>query len=162
MFKYDKEDLIKQIAHHEGVVLTVYKDSLGIDTIGIGRNLEHRGIADLELAHMEKTMSEIYKNGITEEDAYFLAHRDIEIVEEELSASRPVVQELDAIRQRVLVDMAFNIGIPRLNKFVIMLKAIDSQEFSYAALEMMDSRWARQVKSRSDTLAYAMKHGEFA
>ena len=39
MFKYDREDLIKQLAHHEGVVLKVYKDSLGIDTIGIGRNL---------------------------------------------------------------------------------------------------------------------------
>ena len=145
MFKYDKEDLIKQIAHHEGVVLTVYKDSLGIDTIGIGRNLEHRGIADLELAHMEKTMSEIYKNGITEEDAYFLAHRDIEIVEEELSASRPVVKELDAIRQRVLVDMAFNMGIPRLNRFYRMWSAINELDFKSAAIEMLDSLWARQV-----------------
>ena len=58
--------------------------------------------------------------------------------------------------------MAFNMGMPRLNKFIRMWKAIDSQDFSSAALEMMDSRWARQVKSRSDTLAYAMKHGEFA
>ena len=162
MFKYDKEDLIKQIAHHEGVVLTVYKDSLGIDTIGIGRNLEHRGIADLELAHMEKTMSEIYKNGITEEDAYFLAHRDIEIVEDELLTSHTVVKELDAIRQRVLVDMAFNMGIPRLNKFFRMWNAINKRAYEDAAIEMLDSLWARQVKSRSDNLAYAMKHGEFA
>ena len=61
----DRDELIKQIAHHEGIVLKVYKDSLGIDTIGIGRNLEHRGIEDLELAHIEKTMSEIYENGIS-------------------------------------------------------------------------------------------------
>ena len=162
MFKYDKEDLIKQIAHHEGVVLKVYKDSLGIDTIGIGRNLEHRGIEDLELAHIEKTMSEIYENGITEQDAYFLAHRDIEIVEKELLASRPVVEELDNIRQRVLVDMAFNMGIPRLNRFYRMWSAINELDFKSAAVEMLDSLWARQVKSRSDTLAYAMKHGEFA
>tara|TARA_E500000305_G_C3863752_1_gene161860 strand:+ start:93 stop:581 length:489 start_codon:yes stop_codon:yes gene_type:complete len=162
MFKYDREDLIKQIAHHEGVVLKVYKDSLGIDTIGIGRNLEHRGIEDLELAHIEKTMSEIYENGITEQDAYFLAHRDIEIVEKELLASRPVVEELDNIRQRVLVDMAFNMGIPRLNRFYRMWSAINELDFKSAAIEMLDSLWARQVKSRSDTLAYAMKHGEFA
>jgi len=162
MFKYDREDLIKQIAHHEGVVLKVYKDSLGIDTIGIGRNLEHRGIEDLELAHIEKTMSEIYENGITEQDAYFLAHRDIEIVEKELLASRPVVEELDNIRQRVLVDMAFNMGIPRLNRFYRMWSAINELDFKSAAVEMLDSLWARQVKSRSDTLAYAMKHGEFA
>jgi len=162
MFKYDRDELIKQIAHHEGVVLKVYKDSLGIDTIGIGRNLEHRGIEDLELAHIEKTMSEIYENGITEQDAYFLAHRDIEIVEKELLASRPVVEELDNIRQRVLVDMAFNMGIPRLNRFYRMWSAINELDFKSAAIEMLDSLWARQVKSRSDTLAYAMKHGEFA
>tara|TARA_R100000306_G_C4360989_1_gene135254 strand:+ start:420 stop:908 length:489 start_codon:yes stop_codon:yes gene_type:complete len=162
MFKYDREDLIKQIAHHEGIVLKVYIDSLGFDTIGIGRNLEHRGIADLELAHMEKTISDIYENGITEEDAYFLAHQDIGIVEKELLSSRSIVRELDAIRQRVLVDMAFNMGMPRLNKFVLMWKAIDSQNFSSAALEMMDSRWARQVKSRANTLAYAMEYGKFA
>jgi len=162
MFKYDRDELIKQIAHHEGVVLKVYKDSLGIDTIGIGKNLEHRGIEDLELAHIEKTMSEIYENGITEQDAYFLAHRDIEIVEKELLASRPVVEELDNIRQRVLVDMAFNMGIPRLNRFYRMWSAINELDFKSAAIEMLDSLWARQVKSRSDTLAYAMKHGEFA
>ena len=162
MFKYDRDDLIKQIAHHEGIVLKVYIDSLGFDTIGIGRNLEHRGIADLELAHMEKTISDIYENGITEEDAYFLAHQDIGIVEKELLSSRSIVRELDAIRQRVLVDMAFNMGMPRLNKFVLMWKAIDSQNFSSAALEMMDSRWARQVKSRANTLAYAMEYGKFA
>ena len=162
MFKYDRDELIKQIAHHEGIVLKVYKDSLGIDTIGIGRNLEHRGIEDLELAHMEKTMGEIYENGITEQDAYFLAHRDIEIVEKELLASRPVVEELDNIRQRVLVDMAFNMGIPRLNRFYRMWSAINELDFKSAAIEMLDSLWARQVKSRSDTLAYAMKHGEFA
>jgi len=162
MFKYDKNELIKQIAHHEGVVLKVYKDSLGIDTIGIGRNLEHRGIADLELSHMEKTMGEIYENGITEQDAYFLAHRDVEIVERELLASRPIVKELDNIRQRVLVDMAFNMGIPRLTKFYRMWSAVNEHDFKGAAVEMLDSLWAGQVKSRSDTLSYAMEHGKFA
>ena len=107
-------------------------------------------------------MGEIYENGITEQDAYFLAHRDIEIVEDELLISHAVVKELDAIRQRVLVDMAFNIGLPRLNKFYRMWSAINEKDFESAAVEMLDSLWARQVKSRSDTLAYAMKHGEFA
>ena len=162
MFKYNREDLIKQIARHEGIVLKVYKDSLGIDTIGIGRNLAHRGIEVVELAHMQKSMSDIFKNGITKEDAYFLANRDIKIVEEELLNSRTIVKELDAIRQRVLVDMGFNMGIPRLNRFFRMWGAINEQEYKSAAEEMQDSLWAGQVKSRANTLAYAMEHGEFA
>ena len=63
--KYSREDLTAQLAYLEGMVLHVYQDSLGIDTIGIGRNLEHRGITDLELSHMEKTMHYVYENGIT-------------------------------------------------------------------------------------------------
>lgn len=162
MFKYDREDLIKQLAHHEGVVLKVYKDSLGIDTIGIGRNLAHRGIEVIELTHMQKTMSEVFTNGITREDAYFLANRDIEIVEGELLHTRAVVKDLDAVRQRVLVDMGFNMGIPRLNRFFRMWGAINEQEYKSAAEEMQDSLWAGQVKSRANTLSYAMEHGEFA
>lgn len=162
MFKYDREDLIKQLAHHEGVVLKVYKDSLGIDTIGIGRNLAHRGIEVVELTYMQKTMNDVFTNGITKEDAYFLANKDIEIVEDELLRARAVVKDLDAVRQRVLVDMGFNMGIPRLNKFFRMWSAIDKQEYKSAAEEMQDSLWAGQVKSRANTLAYAMEHGEFA
>ena len=154
MFKYDREDLIKQLAHHEGVVLKVYKDSLGIDTIGIGRNLAHRGIEVVELTYMQKTMNDVFTNGITKEDAYFLANKDIEIVEDELLRARAVV--------RVLVDMGFNMGIPRLNRFFRMWGAINEQEYKSAAEEMQDSLWAGQVKSRANTLAYAMEHGEFA
>ena len=162
MFKYDREDLIKQLAHHEGVVLKVYKDSLGIDTIGIGRNLAHRGIEVVELTYMQKTMNDVFTNGITKEDAYFLANRDIEIVEGELLHTRAVVKDLDAVRQRVLVDMGFNMGIPRLNRFFRMWGAINEQEYKSAAEEMQDSLWAGQVKSRANTLSYAMEHGEFA
>jgi|TARA_R110000823_G_C15785049_1_gene485550 lysozyme len=162
MFKYDREDLIKQLAHHEGVVLKVYKDSLGIDTIGIGRNLAHRGIEVVELTYMQKTMNDVFTNGITKEDAYFLANKDIEIVEDELLRARAVVKDLDAVRQRVLVDMGFNMGIPRLNRFFRMWGAINEQEYKSAAEEMQDSLWAGQVKSRANTLAYAMEHGEFA
>ena len=82
--KYDRETLVKKIAEHEGIVLEPYKDSLGISTIGIGRNLEGRGIDDYELMHMNKTLEEIIANGLTEEEAYYLCNNDIDIVEQEL------------------------------------------------------------------------------
>jgi len=42
--KYRTEHFLDKLIHHEGMVLTVYEDSLGIETIGIGRNLKDRGI----------------------------------------------------------------------------------------------------------------------
>ena len=159
MLRYKREDLIKQLAIHEGIELSVYKDSLGIDTVGIGRNLEHRGIADLELAHINKTMSEIYETGITEEDAYFLAERDIDIVEGELFAAKPICNRLDGTRQMILIDMAFNMGVPRLKKFKKMWANLEGNNYELASIEMLDSRWADQVKGRATKLSEAMKTG---
>ena len=161
--KYNYENFVNKLIAHEGLRLQVYQDTLGIDTIGIGRNLEDRGITKEELDWMDiPNMDAVYEYGITEADAMYLAKNDVQIVEEELVRSHPCVEELDAVRQLVLVDMAFNMGVPRLSKFKKMWNAVHENKFDVAAKEMLDSRWAIQVKSRSTKLAHAMHHGEFS
>ena len=160
--KYNAENFVNKLIAHEGLRLQVYKDTLGIDTIGIGRNLEDRGITKEELDWMDiPSMDAVYEYGITEADAMYLAKNDVQIVEEELVRAHPCVEELDAVRQLVLMDMAFNMGVPRLCKFKKMWAAVHENKFDVAAKEMLDSRWANQVKSRSTKLAHAMHHGEF-
>jgi lysozyme len=160
--KYNKDLLMEKLIAHEGLRLQVYEDSLGIATIGIGRNLEDRGITPEELEWMDiPNMAIVHTMGITEADAMYLAQNDVQIVEEELLRSHPCVESLDAVRQLVLVDMAFNLGVPRLSGFKKMWAAIHEEKFDVAAKEMLDSRWANQVKSRSTKLAHAMHHGEF-
>jgi lysozyme len=159
--KYDRETFIKKLIDGEGLVLTVYQDTLGIDTIGIGRNLKDRGISKAELDHMDiPHMDVIYEHGITKEDAVYLATNDVQIVEDELCQAHPCVDRLDAVRQLVVMDMAFNMGVPRLKKFKNMWAAIHEKDFPTAAKEMLDSRWANQVKSRAVRLAHAMHTGE--
>ena len=159
--KYDRTKLIEKLIQHEGLKLQVYKDTLGIDTIDIGRNLEDRGITKEELDALDiPTIGHVYEYGITEADAVYLATNDVQIVEKELLSAHPCVAELDAVRQLVLVDMAFNMGVPRLRKFKKMWAAIHENNFMVAAKEMLDSRWAVQVKSRSHKLANMMHHGE--
>ena len=140
----------------------MYQDTLGIDTIGIGRNLEDRGITKEELDWMDMpNMDAIYEHGIREADAMYLAQNDVQIVEEELLRAHPCVEDLDAVRQLVVMDMAFNMGVPRLCKFKKMWNAIHENKFDVAAKEMLDSRWAIQVKSRAVKLSNAMHNGEF-
>ena len=159
--KYNKDLLMEKLIAHEGLRLQVYKDSLGIATIGIGRNLEDRGITPEELEWMDiPNMDTIYQYGISEADAMYLAQNDVQIVEQELLRAHPCVENLDAVRQLVLVDMAFNMGVPRLGKFKKMWAAIHENNFDEAAKEMLDSRWANQVKSRATKLAHAMHTGE--
>ena len=160
--KYNRENFVNKLIAHEGLRLQVYQDTLGIDTIGIGRNLEDRGITDEELDWMDMpSMDAVYEHGISEADAMYLAQNDVQIVEEELLRAHPCVEDLDAVRQLVVMDMAFNMGVPRLRKFKKMWNAIHENKFDVAAKEMLDSRWANQVKSRSTKLAHAMHHGEF-
>ena len=97
--KYNREDFVNKLIAHEGLRLQVYQDTLGIDTIGIGRNLEDRGITQEELDCMDiPNMDAVYEYGITEADAMYLAQNDVQIVEEELVRAHPCVEELDSVR----------------------------------------------------------------
>ena len=155
--KYNRSHFLDKLIEHEGLVLTVYQDTLGIDTIGIGRNLKDRGISKEELDYLDiPNMEVIYEHGISEADARYLALNDITIVENELCRVHSCVEELDGVRQLILMDMAFNMGVPRLCKFKKMWNAIHEQNFEAASLEMMDSRWARQVGGRAKKLSDAM------
>ena len=83
-------------------VLKSIKDTLGIDTIGVGRNLEDRGITKEELDALDfPNIEAVYEHGITEADAAYLLENDVQIVEEELLKAHPSVADLDAVRQLV-------------------------------------------------------------
>ena len=160
--KYRREHFIEELIKHEGLKLQVYQDTLGINTIGIGRNLEDRGITKQELDELDiPNIDHVYEYGITEADAVYLATNDVQIVEEELVRAHPCVDRLDSVRQLIVMDMAFNMGVPRLCKFKKMWNAIHDEDFPTAAKEMLDSRWANQVKGRATKLANAMHNGEF-
>ena len=159
--KYKREDFVECLVEHEGYRKHVYKDTLGIDTVGIGRNLEDRGITAEELAHLDiPNIDAVYEHGLEYADAVYLACNDIEIVEEELLRHHSCVSELSATRQMVLMDMAFNMGVPRLLKFKKMWAAIHEGDFDAASREMLDSRWAVQVGTRSQKAALRMRIGE--
>ena len=139
--KYDMTALEDQLIDHEGLELKPYQCTADKLTIGVGRNIEDRGI--------------------TEDEARYLLKNDIKIVEDELLEKKPVVAGLDSVRQRVLVDMGFNLGIPTLLKFQNMWAAIEEEDFETAAEEAMDSRWAKQVGRRAERLCQAMATGEW-
>jgi lysozyme len=141
VMKYDMTALEDQLIDHEGLELKPYQCTADKLTIGVGRNIEDRGI--------------------TEDEARYLLKNDIKIVEDELLERKPEVAGLDSVRQRVLVDMGFNLGIPTLLKFQNMWAAIEEEDFERAADEAMDSRWAKQVGRRAERLCQAMATGEW-
>lgn len=132
----DIEALKDQLILHEGLKLKPYKCTAGKITIGVGRNIE-----DI---------------GITEDEARALLDNDILRVAQELDNGLPWWRDLSDVRQRVLLDMAFNLGTPTLMKFKNTLGLIEAGDFVGASEEMLRSRWAEQVGQRAITLSKAM------
>jgi len=159
--KYNTSQLLDMLIRDEGLELKVYKDTLGIDTIGAGRNLRDRPLTVAQLQHLGLSdMQDLYDNGITLYGARYILRIDVDIAERELITAHSCVEFLNAPRQMVCVNMAFNLGVPRLKLFKNMWSAIHRKDYERAAVEMLDSRWAKQVKGRATRLSDIMRTGE--
>jgi lysozyme len=74
----------------------------------------------------------------------------------QLDAYLPWWRTLSEVRQRVIANMCFNLGIARLLGFKKALSAMQIQDWSTSAAEMKDSTWYGQVKDRAVRLCGAM------
>jgi len=134
------DKLIKQIKKHEGVELKPYKCTSNKLTIGIGRNLEDVGISEHEAEYLLMNDLDTYMTAAKTYDWY---------------------AGLNDARKAVIVNMLFNMGQTNFNKFLKMKQALDEGDFSEAAKQMLDSKWAKQVKGRSAELAAQMETGKW-
>lgn len=121
-----------------------YRCTAGHLTAGIGHNLEAKDLSDAVV------------------DLWF--SEDVKDSEDALDAIEPRWRQLDGDRQRVLLNMAFNLGEFRLRGFKAMWKAIGAfldgfgaHWLTVAAEEMIDSKWSRQVGERAHRLADRMR-----
>lgn len=132
--------LAEQIKRHEGLELKPYTDTVGKTTIGVGRNLDDVGI--------------------TEREAEFLLMNDIGRAHDE-AKKFDWYDGLDMARKCVVINMIFNMGLPRFSKFEKTIAHIAAGDYTKAADEMLDSRWAEQVGNRANELSKQMATGEW-
>lgn len=124
----------------EGRRPRAYKDSVGLLTGGIGRNLEHVEFSDDEIDLM-------FANDL----------------KRAIAAARRIFgnfEQLSEPRKAVCVNLSFNLGENRLRGFKKMIAAVHAGDFEQAANELMDSKWYTQVQpSRSNRLIKMMRVG---
>lgn len=118
-----------------------YRDSVGKLTIGIGHNLDDCGLSDAIIGAI-----------FAEDEAN--ASRD-------LFTALPWAAKLNDVRQNVLLNMCFNMGIHKLLEFKLTLAYIQGAHYEMAAQEMLNSQWAKQVGDRAKRLSAEMRTGEF-
>ena len=136
--------LIKMIKIHEGLSLYCYDDSLGFKTIGYGRCIDKRK-----------------GDGITQEEAQYLLQNDINKCEMELAHFSWFMQ-MDSIRQDVIVELCFNIGLTGVLKFLQMIASIEKKDYEAASMHLLNSEWASQVgPNRSENMAKRLETGSY-
>lgn len=136
-----RPELIADLKRDEGCKLSAYKDTRGIWTIGYG----HTG-------------PEV-KQGLvwTQAKAELTLIDDVLRHNNELLKSLPWVLNLSPVRQDVLFNMAFNLGVPKLLGFKNTLAYIKNGNYNAAANNMLLSLWAKQVKGRAVRLSNMMR-----
>jgi lysozyme len=123
------EAIRNRLVLEEGLKLTPYKCTANKLTIGVGRNIEDRGISN--------------------ETAMQMLDEDIDIMVNELRQNLSWFDKQNDAIQGVLIDLCFNMGISRLLMFVQTLKLIEQGHYTMAADELLDSKYAAMLPARS-------------
>ena len=127
--------IIKQLKRYEDFRLGAYLDSKGILTVGIGHNCIARPVPGVFAPGCK----------ITEQEAFDLLMADIDMAESEMLRRWPWIRELDDARYAVLLNMSFNMGIGKLSEFRNTFRFIHEGDYRQGAINMLKSRWAKQV-----------------
>ena len=146
----DVDKLRKQLEIDEGVVHEIYLDHLGYATFGIGhlvRDTDPENGWEVGTAISESRCIEAFESDIVG------VLSDCEIL-------YPDFGDLPEEAQQIIANMMFNLGRPRLSKFVGMKRGVDAKDWNRAADEMVDSRWYAQVGRRAERLVNRMREIE--
>ena len=129
-------ELLRAIKLSEGFRDRVYKDSLGIDTIGYGF-----AIKDLVL---DEDISEM------------ILRRKLDNLIDRANKRFKFLKNLPQEAQDVVYEMCYQLGVTGVSKFKKTLLYLENKEFRMVSKEMLDSKWARQTPNRANKLSDIM------
>lgn len=128
----------------EGKERFAYQDSLGYWSVGIGRCIDKR-----------------IGKGLSDQEINYLLDNDIAQCRKQLEGFDWYLAQ-DDVRKEVLVELCFNLGLPKLLKFTNTLNCIAKKDYHGTVLNLLNSNWAKQVQqSRIQSIIYRLVHGEY-
>lgn len=146
--------LVLELRRDEGVRYSPYNDSRGFLTIGVGHNMQVSPLPDGWVFPLDDSQVDV------------LLESDLMSVYSDLDNALPWWEDLNDVRQRVLANMTFNLGLPKLLGFKNTLAAMRQGRYADAANGMLNSAWATQVgigtqanPGRALRLANMMRNG---
>lgn len=139
--------LTQQLRSDEGVRYSPYKCTMGKNTVGVGHNLD------------ANPLPEGTTYPLTDAQVDEILADDLLVVFRGLNARIPWWTTLSPNRQRVMVNMCFQLGIDGLLGFKNTLKAIQEGKYELASVNMRASKWHAQTPARAKRLIKMMMAG---
>ena len=135
--------LLQSVKKHEGYRNKVYLDTLGKRTVGVG----HLCVEDFwedNKEYPEEMLMNILKDDL----------------KNAIQGSERLLKDclvLDSLAREIIIEMVFQLGETGVSKFRNMLKALKVPDYQTAAIEMLDSRWAKQTPNRAKAMSDHMR-----
>ena len=144
------DKLMNELIMDEGYKYEIYLDHLGYPTLGVGHLITEK----------DEEYEQEVGTPVSEQRIKECLDQDIATVCEELDRKESWWRNLNDNRQRVMANMCFNLGYPRLSGFKRFLAAMNTAQWEVAAEEMLDSRWSTQVGDRAIRLRDRVLRGD--
>ena len=140
----DMDRLLASVKKHEGYRNKVYLDTLGKRTVGVGH------LCVEEFWEDDKEYEEKFLMDILEAD-----------LQNAIKGAKDLMAEhgcmdIDEVAEEIIIEMIFQLGKTGVSKFKNMWKALSGLDYTTAAMEMLDSRWAKQTKNRAEAMSAEM------
>ena len=137
------EELKYRIKEHEGFRDTVYYDHLGNATVGWGHLVTSDDNFTSGVTYPEEVLEQVFEKDFAKakEGADELC-RDLSI---------------NYIARGVIIEMCFQLGKTGVSKFKKMFEALQTEDYTTASEEMLDSKWFEQTPVRAKSLSYVMR-----
>ena len=142
----DIDKLREELKIDEGVKYEIYLDHLSLPTLGVGHLIK-----DTDPENGLPVGTKIEEERVNE-----LFDEDIQVTIQECKYLYDDFDDLPEEAQRIIANMMFNLGRPRLSRFLKMKQHVDNRDFASASDEMKNSKWYRQVTNRAQRLCDRM------
>ena len=143
----DLRQLREELTEDEGCKYEIYLDHLGYPTFGIGHL-----VTESDPEHGGEVGTSVSEDRVIE-----AFETDVETVLSDCERLYVQFEHLPEEVQLIVANMMFNMGLTRLSKFKGMKRCVDARDWEWAADEMVDSKWYKQVTRRADRLVVRMR-----
>lgn len=155
-------NVFDMLAFDEGLKLTVYKDTEGYWTVGLGHLLTKQKDKAVAISELDKLVGRKTNGVITEKEARNIFDKDVKKAIDQVKKSSilsPIYNKISENRRMALINMVFQMGLAGAESFKNSLTLVSNSYYTKAASNMRQSKWYRQTPNRAERVIKVLQTG---